>query len=143
MDHTPTTPTTEGDDRPFKILERAPVGDDHKQRLFALVRVAQACAAEAGRDLQGEYGREAVAMIVGCNQFIRLYRGGAHPGRVELMVGAEQKAALQEAGFTLHAPEGAVFKIFGWTAIEPMEGSEQVIAAATQSAFADALAKTA
>lgn len=135
MAHTPTTPTTEGDDRPFKILDRAPVEDAHKERLFALVRRAQDAAAAKDADLQGEYGREAVAMIVGCNQFLRLYRGGGHPGRVELLVGDDVKAMLEAAGFTLHDPEGQVFKMFGWVGVDPMQGDLDRLAEAVDAAF--------
>ncbi len=139
MDHTPTTPTADGDDRPFKILERAPVPDEHKERLFELVRVAQAAAAAAGKELQGEFGRDAVALIVGCNQFVRLYRGGDHPGRVEVRVPAAEQEKLQEAGFDLQDPQGAVFKMFGWKAVDPMAGDTEVLAEAVRASFAQAL----
>lgn len=139
MDHTPTTPAV--DDRPIKILERTPVDDAHKQRLFGLVRVAQEAGAEAGKELQGEFGKEAVAMIVGCNQFLRLHRGGDHPGRVEILVQDDVKARLQEAGFSLGEPDGMVFKLFGWCAIDPMQGDPEVLAEAVRAAFADAAAR--
>ncbi len=140
MDHTPTTPAAEGDDRPFKILERTPVPQEHKERLFELVRVAQATAADAGKELQGEFGRDAVALIVGCNQFVRLYRGGDFPGRVEVRVPAEALAKLADAGFSLEEPQGAVFKMFGWKAVDPMAGDAGVLADAVRAAFKQASA---
>ncbi len=138
MDHTPTTPAGDGDDRPFKILERTPVPDVHKERLFDLVRVAQAAAADAGKELQGEFGRDAVALIVGCNQFVRLYRGGGHPGRVEVRVPADEQAKLAAAGFVLEEPQGAVFKMFGWKAVDPMLGDANVLADAVRASFKQA-----
>lgn len=141
MDHTPTSGS--GDDRPFKILDRTPVPDEHKERLFELVRQAQDLASHDSRDLQGEFGREAVALIVGCNQFLRLYRGGDHPGRVEVLVGDEVKQRLRDAGFTLHEPAGQVFKLFGWVAIDPMEGDLDQLASAVHSSYQAAGAKSA
>ncbi len=140
MDHTPTTPAAEGDDRPFKILERTPVPQDHKDRLFELVRVAQSAAAAAGKELQGEFGRDAVALIVGCNQFVRLYRGGDHPGRVEVRVPADEQAKLAAAGFELQEPQGAVFKMFGWKAVDPMSGDGDALADAVRVSFRQASA---
>ncbi len=133
MDHTPATPAV--DDRPIRILERTPVDDAHKERLFALVRKAQALAADAGRDLQAEFGKDAVALIVGCNQFVRLHRGGDVPGRVEVLVGDDVKQRLQDAGFELLEAQGAVFKLFGWTGVEPMAGDLDALEAAVEAAF--------
>src|ERR1041385_9277473 len=84
MDHTPTQPAS--DDRPLRLLERTPVPDAHKERLFALVRRGQADAAGTGAELQAEFGAEHVALITGCNQFVRLFRGGPEPGAVELLL---------------------------------------------------------
>ncbi len=136
MDHTPTTPAR--DDRPLRLLERAEVDDDHKQRLLALVRHAQGASEEAGDDLQAEFGREHVALIVGCNQFVRVYRAGDTAGRVELLLPEPAKAQLKEAGFTLHEPLGAIFKMFGWVSVDPREGDldhlERAIDAALERA---------
>lgn len=139
MDHTPATPAV--DDRPIRILERTPVDDEHKERLFALVRRAQASAVDAGKELQAEFGKDAVALIIGCNQFVRLHRGGEVPGRVEVLVGEEQKQALRDAGFDLLEAQGAVFKLFGWTGIDPMQGDVDVLTQAVAAAFSDAAAK--
>ncbi|HEX2066327.1 MAG TPA: hypothetical protein VHI93_05885, partial [Candidatus Thermoplasmatota archaeon] len=68
MDHTPTAPA--GDDRALKLLERAPVAEGHRKVLFGLVRTAQECAAAAGVELQAEFGKEHVALIAHCNQFV-------------------------------------------------------------------------
>jgi hypothetical protein len=136
MDHTPTVPA--GDDRPLKLLERTPVEEPHRRLLLDLVRTAQACAAESGAELQSEFGRDHVALIVGCNQFIRLFRGGGEPGAVEVLLDAPQKAALEEAGFALGEPEGAVFKLFGWVRVQPMQGRAAALEEAVRAAFAKA-----
>ncbi len=133
MDHTPTTAAS--DDRPIKLLDRTPVADEHKQRLFALVRRAQNVAADANVELQSEFGKEAVSLICSCNQFVRLYRAGLEPGCVELLVDDDVKAMLQEAGFTLRQPEGMIFKMFGWIRIDPMEGDMDRLEEAVESAF--------
>lgn len=138
MDHTPTVPA--GDDRPLKLLERTPVPEGHKRVLFDVVATAQACAAEAGAELQSEFGKEHVALIVGCNQFVRLFRGGAAPGAVELLLDPTQKATLAQAGFALGEPEGAVFKLFGWVRVAPTEGPEPALQDAVRAAFAKAQA---
>lgn len=135
MDHTPQTPA--GDDRPLRVLERAAVPDEHKRRLFDLVRRAQAEAGTSGDELQAEFGKEHVALIVGCNQFVRLWKGGPQPGAVELLLDQPQKDALAAKGFQLGAPEGQVFRLFGWVRIDPMAGDE----AALQQAVADAFRK--
>jgi hypothetical protein len=138
VSHTPTQPA--GDDRPLRILERTPVPEPHKQRLFHLVQTGQAAAAASGDDLQAEFGKDHVALIVGCNQFVRLFRGGAEPGAVELLLPDDGKKALTAAGFTLRDPEGQVFKLFGWVRVDPMQGDEGALDAAVGSAFAKAKA---
>lgn len=132
MGHTPTTPA---DDRALRILERADVPDEHKERLFSVVRHVQAHAADAGAELQGEFGREAVAMIVGCNQFVRLHRAGPAAGRIDYLLPEEAKAALEGAGFTLHPPEGQVFRMFGWVSVDPMQADTGALHDAAVAAF--------
>ena len=83
-----------GDERPLRLLARTPVDEAHQRRLADIVAAGEAAAAADGRELQYEFGKEAVAAIVGCNQFVRLYRAGTHPGRVELWLDGEAKAAL-------------------------------------------------
>ena len=136
MDHTPMTPAA--DDRPIRILERTPVGAEHKERLFALVRLGQAEAAAADADLQAEFGREHVALIAEHNQFLRLFRGGARPGDVELWLDQPAKDALAAAGFTLREPDGPVFKLFGWIRVDPMDGPRDALEAAVRAALAKA-----
>ena len=138
MDHTPQTPAT--DDRPLRVLERAPVPQEHKQRLYALVQEAQQAAALAGDELQAEFGKEHVALIVGCNQFLRLWKGGTRPGAVELLLDAPGKAILAASGFTLGEPDGQVFKLFGWVRVDPMQGPSAPLADAVGKAFAKAKA---
>lgn len=128
------------DDRPLKILERTPVADDHKERLFDLVRTAQQAAAADGQELQGEFGKEAVAMIVGCNQFLRLFRGGAAPGVVELLLDPPEKEALQGAGYSLGEPEGAIFRMFGWVRVDPTEAAPAPLQDAVRAAYRKARA---
>ena len=138
MDHTPQTPA--GDDRPLRVLERTPVPEPHRQRLFDLVRKAQAEAAKAGEELQAEFGKEHVALIVGCNQFIRLWKGGDQPGCVELLLDAPQKDELAAGGYFLGVPEGQIFRLFGWVRIDPMLGNPAVLEAAVGNAFKKARA---
>lgn len=136
MDHTPTVPAS--DDRPLRLLERTPVAPEHKERLMGLVRVAQAAAAAAGAELQSEFGAEHVGLIVGCNQFTRLWRAGPEPGAVELRLDAPDKARLEAAGFALRPPEGAVFKLFGWIRLDPMQGDAAALEEAVRAAFVKA-----
>ncbi|MES2154642.1 MAG: hypothetical protein V4510_05845 [bacterium] len=138
MDHTPSAGA--GDDRPLRLLERTPVAADHKERLFRLVRRAQAAAAQAGSELQAEFGHDHVGLIVGCNQFTRLFRGGPAPGVVELLLDAPGKKALEDAGFTLSPPDGAVFRLFGWVRVDPMQGDLGALESAVDAAFAKARA---
>ena len=128
------------DERALLILERTPVPEAHKQRLADLVKRAQADAAGAGAELQAEFGREHVALIVGCNQFIRLFRGGPQPGAVELLLDAPQRDGLAKSGFDLKDPEGQVFKLFGWKRLDPMQGPAGALDAAVDQAFAKAKA---
>jgi hypothetical protein len=138
VDHTPTQPTPQGDDRPLRLLERTPVPQPHKDRLFHLVRRGQADAEKAGTELQAEFGSEHVALIVGCNQFVRLFRGGPEPGAVELLLPEAGKQGLSTAGFTLREPAGQVFKLFGWVRVDPMQGDPAALDAAVDAAFAKA-----
>ena len=138
MDHTPATAAS--DDRALRILERTPVPDAHRERLYALVRKAQAAAAQAGKELQAEFGKEHVGLIVGCNQFTRLFRGGERPGVVELLLDDSGKALLRGAGFDLQPPEGAVFRLFGWVRVDPMQGDLDALEQAVDAAFAKAAA---
>lgn len=124
----------------MRLLERTPVSADHKERLFHLVRTGQARAAEAGEDLQAEFGAEHVALIVGCNQFVRLFRSGPEPGAVELLLPDDGKKALADGGFELRDPAGQVFKLFGWVRVDPMQGRPEALDAAVGSAFAKAQA---
>ena len=138
MDHTPQTPA--GDDRPLRVLERAPVPEAHRERLFSLVRKAQSDAAAAGDELQAEFGKEHVALIVGCNQFVRLWKGGAQPGCVELLLDPADKDALAAGGYFLGVPEGQIFRLFGWVRVDPMTGNPKALEAAVGKAFAKAKA---
>lgn len=138
VDHTPATSAT--DDRPIRILERTPVPEEHRQRLFSVVRRAQAAAAGAGADLQAEFGRDHVGLIVACNQFTRLFRGGESPGAIELLVDEPTKVLLRDAGFRLEQPDGAVFRLFGWVRLNPMQGDLVALEGAVDAAFSKAQA---
>lgn len=125
------------DDRPLRILERTPVPDEHKQRLFDLVRAAQDAARDAGTELQSEFGKEHVSLIVGCNQFLRLYRGGDHAGQIELLL--PDWSGLEAAGFQpSDAVGGQIFKMFGWRTVDPMQGDGAALDAAVHAAFGKA-----
>ena len=138
MDHTPQTPA--GDDRPLRVLERTPVPEAHRERLYSLVRKAQAEAAMAGDELQAEFGREHVALIVGCNQFVRLWKGGSQPGAVELLLDPADKDALASSGYFLGVPEGQIFRLFGWVRVDPMAGRPAALEQAVSQAFRKAKA---
>lgn len=139
MDHTPTQHA--GDDRPLRLLDRTPVPEAHRERLLRLVRHAQALAAAAGGEgLQAEFGPEHVALIAAHNQFLRLFRGGAEPGVVEMLLPDDGMAALKAAGFTLREPGGQVFKLFGWVRVDPMQGDAAALDAAVGAAFQRAMA---
>lgn len=133
MDHTPTTAAS--DDRALRFLERTPVAPPHKERLTHLVQEAQAAATHAGAELQAEFGREHVGLIVGCNQFLRVMRAGAQPGAVELFLEPADRVELSRAGFELQAPDGAVFRMFGWVRVDPMQGDAAALDEAVRKAF--------
>jgi hypothetical protein len=138
VDHTPTVAA--GDDRAIRLLEHAALPADRKDRLVGLVKLAQEAAAESGAELQAEFGREHVGLIVGCNQFVRLFRAGPEPGAVELLLDDSAKAALREAGVELRPPEGTVFKLFGWVRVDPAAAQAGALEQALRSALAKALA---
>lgn len=138
MDHTPQTPAQ--DDRPLRVLERAPVPQPHKERLFALVKLAQEEAAAAGDELQAEFGKEHVALIVGCNQFARFWKGGTQPGCVELLLDPPHRDELASSGFFLDPPEGQVFRLFGWVRVNPTLGQPKALDEAMVRAFRKAKA---
>lgn len=128
------------DERPAKLLARTPVDAAHRDRLLSLVAHAQARAGEEGVDLQYEFG-QAVAVIAGCQQFLRLHRGGEAPGAVELMLPDDAKRALEGGGFRLLEPFGQVFRMFGWTRVDPMEADAGALEAAVDAAFEHARKK--
>lgn len=137
MDHTPQTPA---DDRALRLLEHSTLPADKKEALLRLVKRAQADAAQTGDELLAEFGKEHVALIAGHNQFVRLFRAGTEPGAVELWLDVPAKAALGAAGFTLKDPEGQVFKLFGWTRVDPAQGDASALDEALGAAFARARA---
>ncbi len=131
MAHTPTVPA---DERAHRILERADVDDDHKSVLQDLVAHAHAKADADGQELQVEFGKTHVALIIGCNQFLRLFRD---TGDVEILLPEQERGMLEEAGYTTRDAEGAVFQMFGWRRINPMQGDvpqlKEAVAAAYQA----------
>lgn len=135
--HTPQTPA---DDRALRLLEHSSLEPAHKQAALATVQAAQNIAAESGDELQAEFGKEHVALIVGCNQFVRVFRGGSQPGAVELLLDPEPKASLRQAGFALRDPEGQVFKLFGWVRVDPTDGPAEALGHAVRDAFTKAKA---
>lgn len=133
MDHTPAVAA--GDERALRLLERADVPEVHRERLFAIVRHAQAAAREAREEMQAEFGPEHVGLIAYHNQFLRIFRGGPSPGVVELWLDEPAKQALRAAAFELAPPEGAIFRMFGWVRIDPMQGALEPLLAAVDAAF--------
>jgi hypothetical protein len=138
VDHTPQVPA---DDRALRLIEHSGLDAVHKRRLADVVKASQDAAHEAGAELQAEFGKEHVALIVGCNQFVRLWRAGTQPGAVELLLDPKDKAGLAAAGFELKEPEGAVFKLFGWVRLDPTKGADEALEEATRKAFAKARAQ--
>lgn len=114
------------DERPLKLLARAP--DAVRPRLLDLADLAGRAAAEADTDLQFEFGRDHVAFIVGCNQFLRLHFRGDHAGIVEVppAAGIDGAPAL-----------GRVFQMFGWQSA----AAADVPSTAVEAAFRDAAGK--
>lgn len=96
--------------------------------LQTLARHAGALSDDAGVDLQFEFGRDTIAFIVGCNQFMRLHFRGDRAGQVSLPPAAGMKG---------DAPQEAVFKMFGWQTVDADAG----LTAAVGKAFQDAAAK--
>ncbi len=137
MDHTPQVPA---DDRAVRLLEHSDLPADRKATLVGLVKRSQDLAAQAGEDLQAEFGREHVALIVGCNQFIRIWRAGHEPGAVELLLDPADKTLLADAGVPLREPDGAVFKLFGWVRADATPGQAEALDQAVGAAFRKAKA---
>lgn len=96
--------------------------------LQTLARHAGALAEERDVDLQFEFGKETIAFIVGCNQFLRLHFRGDRAGTVTLP---------KAAGVDGDAPQEAVFKMFGWQVVDADAG----LTDAVTKAFEDAAAK--
>ncbi len=104
---------------------------DHLETLDALATHAIGLG-----DLQFEFGKEHVGFIIGCNQFLRIHRGGDCAGKVELRLSPDGKKALEASGANASEPRGAVFKMFGWTQHDPMAADLAAFEAAIDDAFA-------
>ncbi len=113
------------DDRPLNLLRRAPPAS--QAALEGLTRHAGALAEAKGVELQFDFGKDTIAFIVGCNQFLRLHFRGDRAGQVSLP---------KAAGIEGDPAEEAVFKMFGWQTI-PVDA---VPAGALDAAFEDAVA---
>ena len=135
MDHTPQVPA---DDRALRLLEHADLPGPTKQSVLALVRKAQDEATKAGRELQAEFGREHVALIVGCNQFLRVWRSGTEPGAVEVLLDPVDRQALQLEVAT-RPPEGKVFQLFGWVRADAEPAALASLERAVEASFRRAL----
>lgn len=138
VDHTPQTPA---DDRALRLLEHADMPAPRKTAILETVKAVQEEAAKQGKELQAEFGPQHVALIVGCNQFVRFWRSGPEPGAVELLLDPTSKTKLNEAGFALRDPEGAVFKLFGWVRLDADAGALGALQEATRQAFVKATKK--
>lgn len=131
MDHTAQTPA---DDRAARLLEHADIPEPRKSRALATLRAAQQAAHAGGAELQAEFGKEHVGLIVACNQFLRIWRSGPEPGAVEILLPKDDRAALGSS-YSLRAPDGAVFKLFGWVRLDPEAGEQQALDDAVRNAF--------
>lgn len=107
------------DDRPLRLLARAP--DAARPALEAIARHAGALADHAGKELQFEFGKDTIAFIVGCNQFVRLHFRGDRAGKVSLP---------KAAGIQGEPAEEAVFKMFGWVTVAANEELQEAVATA-------------
>jgi hypothetical protein len=132
VDHSPQTPA---DDRALRLLEHAAIPEPRKAHALAAVKAAQHAARDAGAELQAEFGKDHVGLIVGCNQFTRVWRAGPDAGAIELFLNPADKDALATSGFLLQAPEGAVFKLFGWVRVDPSQGPQAALDDAVKAAF--------
>jgi hypothetical protein len=97
------------DERPLKLLERAP--EEHRDVLIQLAKQAGDLAAAAKQDLQFDFGKDTIGFIVGCNQFLRLHFRGDRAGKVSLP---------KAAGVEGEPADEAVFKMFGWQTVPSM-----------------------
>lgn len=115
------------DERPLKLIARAPDGCRAD-----LERLARRALDLGGAALQFEFGKEHVAFIAGCNQFLRLHFRGDHAGTVELPPAADLdgRPAL-----------GRVFQMFGWSAHDAAGVSGGAVDAAFQAAVAQGAPK--
>ena len=112
------------------MIRRTPVDADHLACLESLAEAADAAAAEAGKDLQSEFGKQHVALIIGCNQFVRFYREGPHAGAIELWLDPPAVQELEVAGGAVtDAVGGAVFQMFGWRTVDPQVAPGAVLVA--------------
>lgn len=85
-----------------------------------------------GKDLQFEFGKEHVSFIVGCNQFLRIYKSGEHAGSGEILPEGTLDIAHGDA------VGGMVFKMFGWRHVQVQEGLREAVLAAYDAAKAKA-----
>lgn len=129
------------DERPGKLIARMAVTPEHQQLLVQLHRQCLDLAAAAGKELQYEFGKTHFAIIVGCNQFLRIHRSGDHEGLIELW--QPDVDALTTAGFRPGASvSGQVFRMFGWQALHPTVGDPDALATAVKAAFEKAAGAT-
>lgn len=111
------------DDRPLKLLQRAP--ESLQPALEALTHHAGALSNSAGEDLQFDFGKDTIAFIVGCNQFMRLHFRGDRAGKVSLPPAAEIEGEV---------PEESIFKMFGWKTVDADESLKDAVARSFEAA---------
>lgn len=113
------------DNRPLKIISRI---EDEVAR-DGWTKIAEALLAHAaGKEMQFEFGKEHVSFIIGCNQFLRIYKSGQYAGTGEILPGKEFGL---EAG---DAVGGMVFKMFGWKHVMLQDGLQEAVIAAFEAA---------
>jgi hypothetical protein len=116
------------DNRPLKIIAR--IEDEAARAGWTKITEALLQRSESGKELQFEFGKEHVSFIIGCNQFLRIYKSGQHAGTAEILPGD---------GFALGAGDavgGMVFKMFGWKHVRLQDGLQEAVLAAYEAAAA-------
>lgn len=110
------------DPRPLKLLSRLP---DDCAAIRDVVAKVQALAAQENVTLSANFD-DPLALIVACNQFLRVHRGEELSGHVELLLAEGDRETLQQAVEVLPAT-GMVFQMFGWQRFDARKVTPEVL----------------